>query len=187
MPPTGCGGPKQGLREPNSRRSRSRISSDLPPKNELSGCWTVSELHQSDTEDWLTHDAEQYFSGGTVAACCDLTPTILSRFIVHGEADEPKCEVLGLDINICVAVTEKLRCDYHGPHHLWPCEATKPWGTYHLFFPWLVLGTIKYWQIPENVGFNEMQGLKETMDAFLCIYSCSYSTSIQRLKAVSAI
>lgn len=30
-------------------------------------------------------------------------------------------------------------------------------------------------------------GLKETMDAFLCIYSCSYSTSIQRLKAVSAI
>lgn len=29
--------------------------------------------------------------------------------------------------------------------------------------------------------------LKETMNAFLCIYSCSYSTLIQRLKAGSAI
>lgn len=29
--------------------------------------------------------------------------------------------------------------------------------------------------------------LKETMDAILCIYSCSYSTLIQRLKAGSVI
>lgn len=41
-----------------------------------------SELHQSDTE--------RYFSGGTVAECCDLTLTILSSSNVLGGADEPQ-------------------------------------------------------------------------------------------------
>lgn len=48
-----------------------------------------SELRQSDTEYWLMHDTEQYFSGGTVAECCDLTLTSLSSSNVLGEADEP--------------------------------------------------------------------------------------------------
>lgn len=64
------------------------------------------------------HDTEQYFSGGTVAECCDLTLTSLSSSNVLGEADEPWCEVEDLYINIRVAIIEMLRCDYHGPHHL---------------------------------------------------------------------
>lgn len=111
MPPTGRSGPKQGPRE-NQTLLRSQRNEPYTAwfAQKLSGCWSVRVSYISQILNGILVE-EQLQSAVIWHWQFCLVPMFLVELMSHSGVED-------LDIIIQVAITEMLRCDYHGPHHL---------------------------------------------------------------------